>query len=96
MKTREEVIAVFKTKERETKDHWEKECEWRKIEHLAILDRKETPSGPILIKAYPKSFAKIICGNKMQASLFEEIAKTASAKGIFVEWEQTINFGDLS
>lgn len=96
MKTREEVIAVFKTKERETKDHWEKECEWRKIEHLAILDRKETPSGPIFIKAYPKSFAKIICGNKMQASLFEEIAKTASAKGIFVEWEQTMNFGDLS
>lgn len=87
----DEVIAVFQTMERETKDHWEKECEWRKIDHLAKLNRRETPQGSIYLKAYPKAFAKIVCGKNMQVSFFDKIIESASQKGIPVEWEEPMN-----
>ena len=84
----DEVIAVFQTKERETNDHWEKECEWRKIDHLSNLNQKKTAKGVIHVKAYPGSVKKIVCGRNMDTALFQNVINMAAGMGIPVEKEQ--------
>ncbi len=84
----DEVIAVFQTKERDTNDHWEKECEWRKIDHLSNLNQTNTAKGVIHVKAYPGSVKKIVCGRNIDMPLFHEIVNKATSMGIPVEKEQ--------
>ena len=84
----DEVIAVFRTKERETKDHWEKECEWRKFAHLAALAKRDTAKGVIHVKSYPRAIKQIVCGRNMDTTLFQTIVKKSTCMGIPVEKEQ--------
>lgn len=84
----DEVIAVFRTKERETKDHWEKECEWRKFAHLSALAKRDTAKGVIHLKSYPRAIKQIVCGRNMDTTLFQTIVKKSTCMGIPVEKEQ--------
>ena len=84
----EDVIAVLQTKERNTKDHWEKECEWRKVEQLRNLDEVATLKGSIYLRSYQNAFKKIVCGRKMDVAIFNQITEKAQSKGIQVEWEE--------
>lgn len=84
----DEVIAVFRTKERETKDHWEKECEWRKFAHLSALAKRDTAKGVIHVKSYPRAIKQIVCGRNMDTTLFQTIVKKSTCMGIPVEKEQ--------
>lgn len=83
----EDVIAVFQMKERNTKDHWEKECEWRKIARLSALHEVTSSKESIFLKSYPNAFKMIECGREMEATLFNEIAEKAASKGIQVQRE---------
>jgi hypothetical protein len=83
----EDVIAVSRTKERRTKDHWEKECEWRKTEQLCALDEVTTAKGKIYLKSYPNALKMVICGSKMEEPIFHAITEKAIKKGIPVQKE---------
>lgn len=84
----EDVIAVLQTKMRNTKDHWEKECEWRKIDHLWALNEVNTSKGIFYLKSYPNAFKMIECGRKMDVALFNKITERAHNKGIQVKREE--------
>lgn len=84
----DEVIAVFQTKERETKDHWERESEWRKIDNLSNLNQKNTGKGVMYVKSYPSAVERIVCGRNMDATLFQNIVDKAASMGISVEKER--------
>ena len=84
----DEVLAVLTTKARGTANHWEKECEWRMIDHLSSLNKTETANGPIYLKSYHKAFIKVICGCRMDISTFSEITEIANSKGVLVEREK--------
>jgi hypothetical protein len=83
----EDVIAVFRTKERNTNEHWEKECEWRKINRLSALNEVTTSKGIFYLKSYPNAFKMIECGREMAATRVNEITEKAASKGIQVHRE---------
>lgn len=81
----DEVLSVLTTKERGTREHWEKECEWRMLKHLSQLQQKKTDAGTIFVRSYPSAFIKVICGRNIDLEKFKEISVKAAKKGILVE-----------
>lgn len=82
----DEVLAVLTTKEFGTSDHWEKESEWRMIEHLSKL----TPKGNLFLRSYSNAFIKVICGYNMNEVMFNRIVEMVDGKGILVEREMAM------